>query len=72
MTGIMQEEQDSHEKVVVRPTEWEIECPKCGDLISTEMEEQLDGGYECEDSERFTSCHCGKLIEIIGRWRNLP
>ena len=62
----------THEKVLAHPSDFEVICPSCGESLQTYFSEQEDGGYECDPTETFTNCDCGKLIEITGRWRNLP
>lgn len=60
-----------HEKVVATPDEFVVFCPQCNDTTIVEMEEQIEGGFEPSPSEQFMKCRCGKLLEVIGRWRNI-
>lgn len=61
-----------HIKVLALPIDFDVECPTCGDKHPADFQEQKDGGFEVDPSETFLECSCGQLIEITGRWRNLP
>jgi phage terminase large subunit GpA-like protein len=64
--------QPEHEKVAAIPDAFYVSCPDCGDTLTVQLQEQNDGSFESDPSEAFMECHCGKLIEVTGRWRNLP
>lgn len=65
--------EETHEKVLAIPQDFTIDCPDCGDQMQVEFAEQKDAGFECDPENRFIECKgCNKLIEVTGRWRNLP
>lgn len=61
-----------HIKVVAVPCDFAALCPACDGGLFVELKEQDDGGFECEPEDIFMECDCGQLIEVTGRWRNLP
>jgi hypothetical protein len=51
----------SAERPTPIPTDWDVQCPACGENISCEMEQEVDGSFSKadRDGDPVVNCECG-------------
>lgn len=52
-------------KARLKPLDWHVECPCCGEVILVDACENNDASFHADNGDQFTQCgECGEHIEV--------
>ena len=53
-------------KARLKPLDWQVDCPKCGNVILVDACENNDGSWHADNGGQFPQCdECDALIEVL-------
>jgi transcription elongation factor Elf1 len=54
------------QKARMKPLDWQVDCPACGNFIVVVACENNDGSFHADNGDQFLVCdECGTLIEVL-------
>lgn len=54
------------QKATLKPHEWRVDCPCCGDAILVDAVENNDASWHADNGDQFIQCgRCQEFIEVL-------